>query len=295
VGGALNCIAPTALTYVGLAFEAAGGLSDSKAVASAAVVKALLEAEARPVLPYVGKRLEGVRSLKPITSMYRRSGLVRGSAAPSCPPLPAARLHACTACPPPALRPPRTWPPARPAPRRARRQRSQPRPPPAPQIGVIAAAESSGAGKAVDQLSAKFEALAKGVSEPALAVAKAVAVSAYRSKLGSNAGAVEDFGKQLLARGKVRAPPPPARAGSRARCSCLAHAGALGTCPRAPRQAQHSMAGAGCPAPWPRAQPPPPPAGPCANALNAHPRPPRRSTTSPPSSPASARPTWPRS
>lgn len=145
VGGSLNCIAPAGATFVGLAFEAKGGLSDAKAVAAAAVVKALLEAEARPVLPYVGKRLETVRSLTPITSMYRASGLV----------------------------------------------------------GLIASCEPSAAGRAVDALSARFEALAKGVSEPGLAVAKAVATSAYRSKLGSNAGAVEDFGKQLLARGKV--------------------------------------------------------------------------------------------
>jgi hypothetical protein len=145
VGGALNCIAPGGPTYVGLGFEAPGGLSDAKAVAAAAVVKALLDSEARPVLPYVGKMLTGVRSLKPITSMYRSSGLV----------------------------------------------------------GLIAASESAAAAQAADALSARFEALAKGVSEPALAVAKATAVSAYRSKLGSNAGAVEDFGKQLLARGKV--------------------------------------------------------------------------------------------
>jgi hypothetical protein len=222
----MNCIAPAGLTYVGLAFEAAGGLSDAKAVASAAVVKALLEAEARPVLPYVGKRLEGVRSLKPITSMYKHSGLV------GRPPAPAA--HACMVWRsrrqrsqwrvPCASRgatqrstPHRTWSlwasaqqaqqPSSPAAQQAR-QPSRPssaalaRPPPL-QVGIIASAEPGAATKAVDQLSAKFEALAKGISEPALAVAKAVAVSAYRSKLASNAGAVEDFGKQLLARGKV--------------------------------------------------------------------------------------------
>jgi predicted Zn-dependent peptidase len=72
-------------------------------------------------------------------------------------------------------------------------------------IGLLASPAASGAAAAVDALSSRFEALAKGVSEPALAAAKAVALGGYRAATASKSGAVQDLAQQLLARGSADA------------------------------------------------------------------------------------------
>ena len=63
-GGYLAAVSPGAEPTLALAFEAKGGLSDLKATATAAVVKALLGAGSREVLPYQHKGAEG-----PLTSV----------------------------------------------------------------------------------------------------------------------------------------------------------------------------------------------------------------------------------
>jgi processing peptidase subunit alpha len=76
VGGAMNVIAPSSpLTYMGLAFEAAGGAGNAKGAAGAAVLKALLD-EARPTLPHARKEHDVYVSLSPFAHMYKGTGLV---------------------------------------------------------------------------------------------------------------------------------------------------------------------------------------------------------------------------
>ncbi|GIL47716.1 hypothetical protein Vafri_4475 [Volvox africanus] len=85
VGGSMNIIAPTApLTYVGLGFEARGGATDVKSAATAAVVKALLDA-ARPTLPHDRREHEVFASVSPFAHVYKGTGLVGliASGAPS--------------------------------------------------------------------------------------------------------------------------------------------------------------------------------------------------------------------
>lgn len=72
-------------------------------------------------------------------------------------------------------------------------------------IGLLGTPSPSGAGAAVDAMSSRFEALAKGVPEPALAAAKAVALGGYRAATAAKSGAVQDLAQQLLARGKAGA------------------------------------------------------------------------------------------
>lgn len=73
-GGSLNVFAASPLTHVALGFEAKGGLSDPKAAAAAAVVKALLD-EGRAVLPRTRK--EGVfAAASSFCHLYKGTGLV---------------------------------------------------------------------------------------------------------------------------------------------------------------------------------------------------------------------------
>ncbi|KAI8464776.1 MAG: mitochondrial processing peptidase alpha subunit [Monoraphidium minutum] len=67
-------------------------------------------------------------------------------------------------------------------------------------IGLLGT-PSGGAAAAVDAMSSRFEALAKGAPEPALAAAKAVALGGYRAATATKSGAVQDLAQQLLARG----------------------------------------------------------------------------------------------
>lgn len=76
-GGYLCCLSPGAEPTLAVAFEAKGGLGDIKATATAAVVKALLGASSREVLPYSAKEAEGpLTSVTPIVQMYRSTGLI---------------------------------------------------------------------------------------------------------------------------------------------------------------------------------------------------------------------------
>lgn len=76
VGGALSVLVPTSpLTYVGLGFEAKGGLSDAKSAAAAAVVKVLLD-EGRAVLPRSTKESDIFVSANGFSSLYKDTGLV---------------------------------------------------------------------------------------------------------------------------------------------------------------------------------------------------------------------------
>lgn len=71
-------------------------------------------------------------------------------------------------------------------------------------IGLLAT-PSNGAGAAVDALSARFEALAKGVPEAALTTAKQVSLGGYQSAVSTKSGAVQEVAQQLLARGSIAA------------------------------------------------------------------------------------------
>lgn len=68
-------------------------------------------------------------------------------------------------------------------------------------VGLMATT-AGGAGKALDALSSKLEALAKGPSDAALAAAKSLALGGYQSAIAAKTGVVQDMGLQLLARGK---------------------------------------------------------------------------------------------
>jgi len=50
-------------------------------------------------------------------------------------------------------------------------------------------------------MSARFEALAKGVADPALAAAKQVALGGYQAATATKSGAVQELAQQLLVRG----------------------------------------------------------------------------------------------
>lgn len=63
-GGYMAALSPGAEPTLAVAFEAKGGLSDLKSTATAAVVKALLGAGSREVLPYQHKGADG-----PLTSV----------------------------------------------------------------------------------------------------------------------------------------------------------------------------------------------------------------------------------
>ena len=71
VGGSANIIADIPLTHVALAFEAKGGLSDSKSSALVAITKALLD-ETRGALPYS----LSASPFKAFSHSYKDSGLV---------------------------------------------------------------------------------------------------------------------------------------------------------------------------------------------------------------------------
>ena len=70
-------------------------------------------------------------------------------------------------------------------------------------IGLLGTPSASGAPAAVDAMTQRFEALAKGVPEPALAAAKAVALGGYQAAVATKSGAVQEIAQQLLARGKA--------------------------------------------------------------------------------------------
>lgn len=144
VGGSANVLGASSLTYATLAFEAKGGLADSKATALAAVTKALLD-EARSPLPWTRKESEVFSSFASFSYLYKDTGLV----------------------------------------------------------GITASGAS--ASQVVDGISKKVEAVAKGVSEIQLKVAKAVAIGAYKASLASSAGSVSVIAPQLLASGKFDA------------------------------------------------------------------------------------------
>lgn len=76
-GGFLAALSPGAEPTLAVAFEAKGGLSDVKATATAAVVKALLGAGSREAVPYSGKGMEGpLTSVTPLVQMYKSTGLI---------------------------------------------------------------------------------------------------------------------------------------------------------------------------------------------------------------------------
>ncbi|GBG00196.1 mitochondrial-processing peptidase subunit alpha-like [Raphidocelis subcapitata] len=70
-------------------------------------------------------------------------------------------------------------------------------------IGLLGTPSEKGAPAAVDSMSARFEALAKGVAEPALAAAKGVALGGYQAATATKSGAVQELAQQLLTRGKA--------------------------------------------------------------------------------------------
>ena len=72
-------------------------------------------------------------------------------------------------------------------------------------VGLLGTPAGKGAAAAVDAMAGAFEALAKGVSEPALAAAKAVALGGYTAATGTKSGAVQELAQQLLARGSAAA------------------------------------------------------------------------------------------
>lgn len=80
VGGFLTALAPGVPPAVGLAFEAKGGLADPKAVAVAAVAKALLNAPVRESVPFSRKADASPAALAagyaPIAHLYRSTGLI---------------------------------------------------------------------------------------------------------------------------------------------------------------------------------------------------------------------------
>ena len=80
VGGFLTALAPGVAPAVGLAFEAAGGLSDLKATAVAAVAKALLNAPVRASVPFSRKADANPPALAggyaPVAHLYRSTGLI---------------------------------------------------------------------------------------------------------------------------------------------------------------------------------------------------------------------------
>eukprot|EP00879_Flechtneria_rotunda_P000588 GHRR01000697.1.p1 GENE.GHRR01000697.1~~GHRR01000697.1.p1 ORF type:complete len:485 (+),score=217.93 GHRR01000697.1:113-1567(+) len=76
-GGFLAALAPGAEPTVAVALEAKGGLSDIQATARTAVVKALLGADTRAVLPYQRKGVGGpLTSVTPLVQMYKTTGLI---------------------------------------------------------------------------------------------------------------------------------------------------------------------------------------------------------------------------
>ena len=72
-------------------------------------------------------------------------------------------------------------------------------------IGLLGTPSPSGAAAAVDAMSARFESVAKGIPEPALATAKAVALGGYRAATATKSGTVQDIAQQLLMRSKASA------------------------------------------------------------------------------------------
>jgi predicted Zn-dependent peptidase len=72
-------------------------------------------------------------------------------------------------------------------------------------IGLLGTPSEAGAPAAVDAMSARFEALAKGVPEPALAAAKQVALGGYQAAVATKSGAVQELAQQLLTRGRAGA------------------------------------------------------------------------------------------
>lgn len=72
-------------------------------------------------------------------------------------------------------------------------------------VGLLGTPTERGAAAAVDAMSASFEALAKGASEPAVAAAKAIALGGYQAATGTKSGAVQEVAQQLLARGGAAA------------------------------------------------------------------------------------------
>lgn len=75
VGGSLNVVATSPVTYVALGFESKGGLSDPKAAAAAGVVKALLD-EGRAVLPRTSRESDVFMSATSFAHLYKNTGLV---------------------------------------------------------------------------------------------------------------------------------------------------------------------------------------------------------------------------
>lgn len=141
VGGASSVVAHSPLTYAALAFEAKGGLSDTKASAVAAVAKALLD-ESRAALPHADNSGD-VSAVSAFTHLYKGTGLV----------------------------------------------------------GVSASAAPSKSSQLVDSLFKKVEAVASGVSEQQLKVAKAVAMASYKGALATGATGLPVIAAELMARG----------------------------------------------------------------------------------------------
>lgn len=142
-GGVLTALAPGSVPVVALAYQAPGGLSDIKATAMTAVLKALLN-ETREVMPYMQKEPAGaLGSVMPVVHVYKSTGL----------------------------------------------------------IGLLGTPFDKGAAGAIDAMSARFEALAKGVADPALAAAKQVALGGYQAATATKSGAVQELAQQLLVRG----------------------------------------------------------------------------------------------
>jgi processing peptidase subunit alpha len=83
VGGSMNCVASLPTSHLAVAFEVAGGASDPKTAALAAVVTTLLDGGARRTLPHVAPEAD-VAQLAPLCFMYRSTGLLglRATSAP---------------------------------------------------------------------------------------------------------------------------------------------------------------------------------------------------------------------
>lgn len=144
LGGTVQVLGNTPLSYVGLAFESKGGLGDVKSAATSAVIRSLLDDNFIP-LPYRARSLSPVlKVMKPFDRLYKTTGL----------------------------------------------------------LGVLAASEPTNSSQALDVLSQKFEAIAKGVTEQQLAQAKAIVAGTYKEATSSTSGVVEDIGLQLLSRSK---------------------------------------------------------------------------------------------